>query len=190
MSYSVSCRCGKDLPVSAVQAGSTIGCACGATVAVPLLSDLRRSAGETAIPLNAIETIQALIRDGELPKGDRCPYSGAAADCTLLVRVQCERSWVRGSEPIGARDAIVYFVFLGWIGALIAYCKSRDRREELGRDTILDLPLRVSADAVAKLARLGSQRRWKAILRKTPAYARLLDEFPDARVKPVADGLL
>lgn len=156
---------------------------------MPLLSALRRSAGETAIPLNAIETIQGLIRDGELPKGDRCPYSGAAANCTFLVRVQCERSWVRGSEPIGARDAIVYVVFLGWIGALIAYGKSRGRREELGRDTIIDLPLRVSADAAAKLARLRSQRAWKALLRKTPAYARLLDEYPDARMTPIADGV-
>ena len=190
MSYSVTCRCGKNLPVSAVQAGSTILCMCGAAVDVPLLSALRRSAGETAIPLNAIETIQALIRDGELPSGDVCPYSGASANRTFLVRVQCERSFVRGSDPIDAKGAIFYVVFFGWIGALVAYCKLGARREELGRDTIIDLPLRVSADAVAKLARLRSRRTWTAILRKTPAYARLLDEYPDARVKPVAGGSL
>lgn len=188
MSYSVSCGCGNSVPVSAVQAGSTIACVCGAQIAVPLLSALRRSAGETAIPLNAVETIQALIRDGELPQGDLCPYSGALANLTFHVRVQCERSWVRGSEPIGARDAVTYVLFLGWIGALIAYGKSRGQREELGRDTIIELPLRVSADAAVKLARLRSQRTWKALLRKTPAYARLLDEYPDARITPLAGG--
>jgi hypothetical protein len=171
-----------------VQAGSTIQCICGASVDVPLLSALRRSAGETAMPLNSIETIQALIRDGELPSGDVCPYSGAAADRTFLVRVQCERSFVRGSDPIDAKGAIFYVVFLGWIGALIAYCKSSGRREELGRDTIIDLPLRVSADAAAKLARLRGQRTWKALLRKSPAYARLLDEYPEARITPITSG--
>jgi hypothetical protein len=155
-------------------------------VDVPLLSALRRSAGETAIPLNALETIQALIRDGELPSGDVCPYSGASANCTLFVCVRCERSWVRGSDSIDARGAILYVLFLGWIGALIALGKSGARREELGRDTAIDLPLRVSSAATSKLMRLRNQRKWKALLRETPAYARLLDEFPDARVTPIA----
>lgn len=134
------------------------------------------------MPPGALETLQVLIRDGELPSGEVCPYSGAPADRTLSVRVQCERSWVRGSHPIDAKGAIFYVLFLGWIGALIAYCKLGARREELGRDTAIDLPLRVSSAATSQLLRLRSQRKWKALLRKTPAYARLLDEFPDARV--------
>jgi hypothetical protein len=155
-------------------------------VDVPLLSALRRSAGQTAIPLNAIEVIQALIRDGELPNGEVCPYSGAPANSTVSVCVQCERSWVRGSDSLSTRSAILYVLFLGWIGALIAYCKSSSRpREELGRDTVIDLPIRVSSGATSKLMRLRNQRKWKSLLRKTPAYARLLDEFPSARVIPI-----
>lgn len=33
--------------------------------------------------------------------------------------------------------------------------------------------------------RLRRQRAWKSLLRGTPIYAELLDEFPDARVRPL-----
>jgi hypothetical protein len=113
-------------------------------------------AGETATPPGALETIQVLIRDGELPSGEVCPFFGDPADRTLSVRVQCERSWVRGSHPIDAKGAMFYVLLLSWIEALIAYCKLDARRKELGRDTAIDLPLRVSSAATSQLMRLRS----------------------------------
>ncbi len=184
MSYSVTCGCGATHTVTATQAGSTLRCACGTSIEVPLLSALRKSAGESPIPLNTIETIQAMIRRGELPSGDICPYSGRPANNTLFVHVQCERVWVRGGDSMGAGQVIAYVLLLGWIGALIASIKTRPR-EELGQDTSLELPLRISSDAGSKILRIRRQRALKMLLRKTPVYATLLEEFPEAYVRPL-----
>ena len=49
--YPVACECGKEHAVTAGQAGSSLGCGCGRTVAVPAYSVLRtRVAGEWASP--------------------------------------------------------------------------------------------------------------------------------------------
>ncbi len=68
MSYSTACECGATHAVAATQAGTTLRCACGRSVTVPALSVLRQAAGQTPMPLNTVERIRAMIRDGELPK--------------------------------------------------------------------------------------------------------------------------
>jgi len=183
MSYSVTCECGLVHSVSATDAGSTLRCRCGRSVDVPLLSSLRKSAGDEAFPLSTIERIRAMIRDGELPSGDICPCSGRPADDGILVHVQCERTWVRGGEPINSSKVLGCFLVFGWIGALIASLRMRPR-EDLGRDTSIQVPLRVSSDVRPKLLRMR-QKALKAILRQTPVYAQLLDEFPEAEVVPI-----
>ncbi len=180
--YMVGCACGASSPVTATQAGSKIHCACGRTVDIPTLSTLRKSAGESATPQNAVERIKAMLQRGELPTGDICPYSGRPANDTILFHVQCERSWVRGGE-MSPGKIIAYIFFLGWIGALIAYYSHRPR-EELGRDTSLTIPLRVSSDVRAMILRMRGQRKLKSLLSHVPAYAQLFAEFRDATVSP------
>jgi hypothetical protein len=184
MNYSVTCGCGKEHAVEATQAGSTLKCVCGRSIAVPLLSKLRIAAGENAVPLNTIETIREMIRRGELPNGEVCPHSGRRADSTVYFRVQCERMWVRGNESANIGLMVVYFLLLGWIAVFVASQKSRPV-EELGRDTSLELPLRVSSEVSAKIIRMRRQKRLKQLLRTTPIYATLLDEFPEAAVTPM-----
>jgi len=181
MDYSVTCGCGKTLAVAATQAGASVRCACGQTVDVPLLSALRRSAGEAPVPLSTVETIQAMIRRGGLPSGDICPFSLRPANATVWLDVRCESRWVRGGEPLDRGILLVWVVVLGWIGALIGSWRS-EPREEFGRDTFLDIPLRISSDAVSKVARIRSQRIWRRLLRSVPVYARLLDEFPGTKI--------
>ena len=131
MGYSVTCGCGATHDVTATQAGATLTCRCGRFLDVPGLSTLRKSAGECPIPRNTIERINAMIHNGELPSGEICPYSGRPANSSIYFHVQCERSWVRGGDSIDAGKAVALVLFLGWIGALIAYRKSGPR-EELG----------------------------------------------------------
>ena len=178
-SYSVFCECGVTHPVSATQAGSTMTCGCGRSVDVPTLSSLRKSAGESAIPSDTIETIQAMIRGGELPSGDICPYSGRPANDTIFFHVQCERVWVRGGESLESGNFA--YMFLGWIGALIALQKLRPR-EELGRDISLEVPLCISSDVRPTIMGMRRQRGLKALLCQTHIYAQLLQEFPRATV--------
>jgi len=77
---------------------------------------------------------------------------------------------------------VAWTLVFGWIGALIAIRKSRPQ-EVLGRDTFLRVPVRVSSEALPKLVRMRRQKKLKAILRETPIYAELLDEFPEATVE-------
>ena len=137
-----------------------------------------------------------MILNGELPQGFTCPYSGRPANDTIFLHVQCERSWVRGGEfedtdesmdTIGA--GVFSLVFFGWIAAptaLIAMAMSKPReelgREELGRNTSLDVPMRISTDIRPELMRMRRQRKLKALLRQTPIYSQLLEEFPSATI--------
>jgi hypothetical protein len=182
--YSISCECGKSHPVSATQAGFTLGCSCGRTLDIPTLSSLRRSAGESAIPTTKVDEIQAMIRNGELPAGEVCPYSGRPADDTILFHVRCERPWIRGNETMGPAAIFVYYLFFGWIGALIVANRTQPL-EELGRDTAVEVPVRISSQARPRLMRMRRQRSLKAILRQTRVYAELLRDFPEATVSVV-----
>jgi len=165
-------------------AGSTLSCSCGVTVEIPTLSRLRTDAGESSTHRNTVETIRQMIRDGELPVGQLCPWSGRPADDVMLVDIQCERSWVRDGD-MDTRKAIAYVLCFGWIGAIIASNKSRPR-EECGRDTSVTVPLRISSDVRQKLLRLRRQRQWRTVLRQVPIYRQLLKEFPTARIRPAS----
>lgn len=185
--YSVQCDCGASHPVSAMQAGATIACSCGRSVDVPMLSSLRRSAGETPIPLNTVERIRAMIQNGELPQGDICPYSGRPANETLLLRVECERVWMRGGGSTDFGKMFAFVFLLGWLGLLLAWRKMQPL-EERGRDTAINVPVRISTDARGRILRLRRQRALKALLCKTPIYAALLREFPGATVTPIGQA--
>ncbi len=181
MSYSTTCECGAIHAVAATQAGTTLECKCGRAVCVPALSALRQAAGETPIPLNTIERIEAMIRDGELPSGNVCPVSGRPADRVVHLRVECEQSWVRGGDPMDSGAGFAFMLLFGWIGLMLASRASRPR-EELGRDTAVTVPLGVASEARSKVMRMRRQKALKALLRSTPIYAELLDQFPDAHV--------
>ena len=181
MNYSVTCSCGAVHAVTATQAGATLRCTCARSIDVPPLSTLRRSAGESPYPQNTIEKIRAMIHNGELPSGEVCPFSGRPADDTILLHVQCERSWVRGSDASDTDTKILYVLLFGWIGALFASRKTGPR-QEMGRDTSVDVPVRIASSVRAKLLGTRRQSALKALLKQTPIYAQLLEEFPAARV--------
>jgi hypothetical protein len=125
-----------------------------------------------------------MIRDGELPTGDVCPFSGRPANETVYFDVQCERSWVRGGD--GDSDGAMLHVLLhGWVGLLLASLKSRPRRE-FGRDTLIRVPLRISSDVREEVLRMRGQRKLKRLLEETPVYRELLREYPGATVTPAA----
>jgi hypothetical protein len=178
--YSVTCACGSTYVVHASQAGSVIRCGCGAAIDVPRLSRLRAASGENPIPLNSVERIRAMIRSGELPKGDLCACCGRPANAVMFLRVQCEHTWVTGGA--GASRWRWGLLFLGWIGTVLALAAKSPPREEFGRDVSVDLPLCVSSDCRPRLLGVRRQRKLKELLAAVPIYEELLNEFPRAIV--------
>jgi hypothetical protein len=176
----VNCECGRELAVSATSAGSRLDCTCGRTVDVPTLSELRRNAGLNPIPLNTVESIQKLVRLGELPNEKNCPFTGRIPDTVVWLRVDCESKWVRGSEPLSIPWIFFYIFLLGWVGAWLVALRKETPKEELGRDVSVDLPLRVSSEAIPNVFRMTSQRKLRKVLRQNPVYSKLLVEYPSA----------
>jgi hypothetical protein len=184
MSYTVNCECGAPHEVSANQAGANLACSCGRTVNVPALSSLRKSVGETPVPMNTIQTIQMMLRNGELPSNAICPYSGRPANETMIFHVQCERTWTRGGDP--NEGNILYGLLAGFRSFTIAATCAQPA-EQLGRETSLELPIRISSDVREKLKKNRRQKKLRALLQETPIYSQLLQEFPEATVTPETD---
>lgn len=186
MTYSVRCECGEVQTVSATQAGSTIQCSCARTISVPRLSQLRVAAGENSVPQSAVERVQAMIHRGELPTGNICPLTGRPANCVVYVNMQCEQKYVRkihGDSSV----SLLPLLFGGVVGHLLALLLSQRPagNEVLGRDTWIDLPLRISSDAKSKFLRCR-QSKLKSLLQQTPAYAELLKGYPHATLRSIA----
>lgn len=184
MDYFVECLCGKQSPVNPALAGSTILCDCGRTVTVPRLSALRQAAGQGAFEAGIVDTVRRGIATGELPSIRQCALTGEVTDDTVEVLVVCERKWLRGPGKRRWAFAILTVLFLPfwplWI--LLSWALLDEKREELGRNTVVRLPLRVRGDQRVQVMRL-SQRRLRRLLRMEPVYAKLLEEYPGATMR-------
>ncbi len=181
--YAVNCPCGKEIPVAASMAGSDIACSCGATVTVPRLSELRQRIGLAAFESGIIDTIHRMIDTGELPCGSECVISGMRTTDVFVVRVECERKWIK--EPANGSLLAVLFllimpIWLIWLA--VEKTLANEPRQELGRDTHVDVPLRVHGDFHAQLRKTKGQRELKKLLGTVPIYAKLLDEYPHAKI--------
>ncbi len=183
VSYSVTCECGIIYPVSPTAAGLPIDCGCGKSFFIPSLSKLRESAGESPIPLSTIETIQEMIDTGRLPVGDTCPFSGRPVDDSVIFRVQCESEWTEDGDSSDLKQMLAYALF-GWI-ALLFFRNNSEPIKEFGRDTSIEVPLRISSESRSAIVKLRNQSKLKSLLRQTPIYERLLQEFPDAEIIPI-----
>jgi len=175
MDFSLECTCGRHLTVGSAEAGTTVSCECGALVAVPNLGKLRELAGQGAYEAGTVDTIVAMIRRGDLPWGDLCAVSGTPTDDVIDLYVEAERIY-------RARDRRAVY---GWLGVLVSPIFLAGLFEKpgplVGRETTVCTPLRVAA-IHQPVVRRSSQRALKRWLRSVPIYAKLLEEYPRARV--------
>lgn len=184
MSYFVPCVCGRTIEVTATQAGADVPCSCGRAVRTPLLSQLRQLAGHKAYETSSIDTINRMIRDGELPFGDTCAISGLLTSDSCNLYVQCESMWIKG--PGFFHHLFVAFTMLAFpfwiIWVLLGWALLDERREEVGRDRSVCTPLRICQEHHRRLRRTRSQSKLRKLLRTVPIYAQLLDEYPQAKI--------
>jgi hypothetical protein len=183
MTYSVPCECGNSVEASATQAGTDIPCSCGRCVSVPLLSRLRQTAGQEAYEAGTIETINRMVRTGELPSGDTCAFSGLPTVDSYNPYVQCESTWLKESRSERPWFAILAFLFLPFriLGWLLRSSRVEEEPRVMGRDRGVSTPLRVRGEHQPQLRRTN-QSKLREMLRTVPIYATLLDEFPKARI--------
>ena len=71
-----------------------------------------------------------------------------------------------------------------WLGLFMG--AKRQMTESTGRETSIEVPLRVSREFHRMVGR-KRQRKLRALLKTVPVYARLLEEYPGATIRPGGD---
>jgi hypothetical protein len=112
MEYFVPCECGEGVPVTEGAAGSRVTCACGRTVNVPSLRELRNASDEPEERPSPEMAIEALLLAGQLPQEKKCIVCGVPTTGAITCEADCERAVVDdGSRPLWAQ--VLYSSFLG-----------------------------------------------------------------------------
>ncbi len=182
MDYFVDCACGNRLRVTAALAGSTVRCPCDRVVSVPALSELRQAAGERPFESGIVDTIRRMIAEGSLPQTRECALTGRLTDDVVEVEVECQRLWKRGPKKLGWGCVLSALILPCWpLWLLLGWALLDEKREELGRALVVRIPLRVCRDRQDGLRRM-SQRRLRRLLQHVSVYAKLLHEYPGARM--------
>jgi hypothetical protein len=179
MEYHVICPCGKQLPVQTDDAGTTIRCQCGQSVAVPSLSKLRTMAGFGAYESSAVETIQRMLDEGTLPGGQTCAKSGRPTQDVLPFEVQLE-------PDDGWRDRMGFWLAVAYLaGPLLTILFVIMGKQIAARhpENVVTIPLRIDRKFHRGLAWWGTQWKLRRLLSTTPVYARLLEEYPRAIIR-------
>jgi hypothetical protein len=139
------------------------------------LSKLRELSGKGAYEAGIIDTINRMLRAGELPAGDRCAVSGEPTSDLIDLYVEAERvSQVGSSLGQAALVAVL-------CSPILALTMTLKPPRDVGRSTFVRVPLRVAARYHERVLK-SSQRALKRWLRSVPAYAQLLNEYPRAQV--------
>lgn len=181
MQYSVRCTCGTSHPVNASQAGSEIVCTCGQTVVVPPLSVLRTQAGQTAYERPVADVIRHQVKANALPVLGFCACCGFKTDAVAPIDVVCEVPYIK--RPPGGWIATFGVAFLFTLLGYLVLMRRRDDApgKEIGRETVVRTPLCIGPECHAPLRR-ASQTQLRELLSKVPEYAKLLAEYPDAKI--------
>jgi hypothetical protein len=178
MDFSIGCSCGRTIAVTAAQAGSEVRCNCGQVNAVPLLSELRRSIGQSKYNLGIIDRIRQQVADGVLPAGNLCARCGAETSDALPLLVECERTWSHGGGFW--RHFSLFLLGPIWFWGLLR--RDYNNPEVFGRESVVELPLRMCQSCQTTVRQTGSTAAKVRLLQKVPLFEELLREYPQARI--------
>ena len=176
MEYELTCECGNKIRVRETAAGAREECACGRTILVPSLHELRRQAGFDEPKLPPEKVVETLLLAGKLPQEDHCVVCGCATGNFIVCTTECERAVVvSGLKPWWVY--LLGMLSLSWKVLLLIHASAREDRE-WGKDRIFPLPLRVCANCQPHLT---DEAALMTALDRVPLYRRLLDKYPQAR---------
>jgi hypothetical protein len=106
---------------------------------VPSLAELRVKAGLPAHYVAAKLLIENMFAQGELPTRRSCARCSGAADATVIITAECEKSWGHDPSPFIWLSALL---FTGIWPLLLLFQLQREGRER-GDNLILHLPIRM-----------------------------------------------
>jgi hypothetical protein len=152
-------------------------CACGRTIVVPSLDELRRRAGLREHGLAPEQVVETLLLAGRLPEEDHCVLCGVPTQETICCITECERAYIKS----GRHSWLTYldgFLTLGSLGVTIVTAL-REKDREMGKDRTFPLPLRACS---ACGQRLIGPAELKAALCRVPVYRALLEKYPESRL--------
>jgi hypothetical protein len=181
MFYRIPCQCGDDVTVAETLAGTKIPCHCGRMVAIPSLRELRRLSGSHQEEIQPEMEVESLLLANRLPEEDCCILCGAATDHSICCRTECEKAQVKTDRW----PWWVWLLVLLTCGAILAFgmivvlAGTKGQTTEHGKDRTYDLPLRICADCRQQLT---NELEIKDAMWEVPAYQRLLEKYPDAKV--------
>lgn len=181
MKYEVRCECGKVYPVGAPDAGVSFPCACGREVDVPALHVLRASAGQkTLIPLMEI---QSGFLSGALPGPPVCACCGRGTNRQVSISIACEQGTTGAPAVAGQVASGCFLVALMFVTGIFVF--SRDVVDSSGgggSGLAVTVPVFVCEACDGAVTTVPALRK---ALNVTPAYAALLERYPDALVRRV-----
>lgn len=187
MSFQIRCECGRTLDVGAADCGQNVACACGKSVKVPRLSELRQSAGLDPYASGIVDKIRGKIAKGELPAEHECLSCYRVTEAKALFSVECERPYRLGtgatSFGLQVLGTAVLLVFFPIIALLRAVYRQRQDPTIVGREVAVDVPLRCCEACSA--SRRISARRAKQFMAETEPYRELFKQYPRAKVRRV-----
>jgi len=82
--------CGRRIGVTAGMAGTQVPCQCGQTIAVPLLSDLRRDIGRGAYGDSPLAVVKRLLAGKDSLPGEMCAACRRPTTERIVCLAECE----------------------------------------------------------------------------------------------------
>lgn len=185
MTYQLACACGLTLEVGPQQAGDRVSCRCGKQLQVPRLSQLRALSGQGGFETNAIDKINRLKQQGELPRGTFCLKCDRRVDQVSELLIQCERPWVKEARSnnyaIGFLSAFLTAV-IPMLFDFLRKLPAEQEDREFGHERSVILPVLLCAEHAESLLNSSNQRALRQLLFTMPEYAELFAEFPEATI--------
>ncbi|HEV8000585.1 MAG TPA: hypothetical protein VGP63_11950 [Planctomycetaceae bacterium] len=176
MDVRIECPCGEHVIVTEASAGATLTCDCGRPISVPSLPALRVAAGLPPYDYSPEQVIEQLLAKGRLPGTNVCIHCGFETEQVLEVETECETQYRSNS------GMPFWFVLVTALMAPITLLFRWGEGEVQwhGRDTRFLLPI----PACEHCQRLLRRRKLlKEGMQRIAEYRRLLEKFPQARLK-------
>jgi len=178
LQVALECTCGRSTTARTKDAGGTLTCACGNSVAVPKLSELRLMAGADAFITNPAEAILKSQREGNEPGGDKCLLCGAASPVFYECHAVCEQSHVKKTGESKSTEMLRWLI-LPFIANIILSLNREDQKiDRLGHD--IDVKFRLPVCNLCQSS-TGNPTRpavAKKLMLRVPLYKQLLDYYP------------
>lgn len=185
LQVSLPCVCGRNLIAGAKDAGGSIACDCGKSVAVPNLSKLRTVAGADPFVTNPAEAIRKLREQGVEPAGDKCLLCGSSHAVSYKCHAQCESSHVARVDSGETDDLVLLRMILNPFRGLLwqLFALKAKQIERRGHDIAVTFLLPICDPCAATAGNMMRAATAKQLMLKVPVYKELLEYYPKLQLK-------